>query len=153
MFPSCSFHVPLHPICLQNTLFSKKYFDRLPLEFDSYELLQTLKMISESVRILLQKKKTLFFKKYLIVYPRIRLVWTSPDAKNDQWIRAHLFVKIRYFRKRCSIVKLFIYYVTDYGSLASTRSLSHSGRFVVDSGRQWSSSGRLVVGSGLLVVV
>ena len=44
-------------------------------------------------------KNTLFLKSIWTVYPRIRLVWTSPDAKNDQWIRAHLFVKIRYFSK------------------------------------------------------
>ena len=51
----------------KNTLFLKKYFDCLPLGFDSYDLLRTLKMISESVRIFLQK--TVFSKTYFDCLP------------------------------------------------------------------------------------
>ena len=57
LFYTCFLHVPFMFPCTRsfckNTLFPKKYFDCLPLEFDSYELLRTLKMISESVRIFL----------------------------------------------------------------------------------------------------
>ena len=49
----CIFHFFLFPIYFSD--FSKKYFGCLPLKFDTYEFLRTLKMISESVRIFLQK--------------------------------------------------------------------------------------------------
>ena len=49
-------------IFLANTIFCETYFDSSPLEFDSYELLQTHKIISESVRIFLSN--TIFFEKH-----------------------------------------------------------------------------------------
>ena len=49
MLISCS----LAPYSFAKIRYVKKYVDWLPLKFDSYELLRTLKMISESVRIFL----------------------------------------------------------------------------------------------------
>ena len=61
----------------------------------------------------------IFKKKNRLLTPRIRLVWTSPDANNDQWFRAQLFVnKNTLFSKTISIV-----YPSD------STSMNFSGRY------------------------
>ena len=100
---SCSFHNPLHPLVLQKYVTSKKYFGCLSLEFDSYELLRTLKMISESVLIFLQKY-VIFKKVFRLFTPRFRYVWTSSHAKNDQWFSAHLFAKQLFYLRIINLV-------------------------------------------------